>query len=279
MIKTWLIRGDTHGNMDELINQLVNYERETTAVIVLGDFGINFFLNKTDTHKKEFVEAQKYYIYVVRGNHEMRPEHLSSKIHEYDKNVGGWVVYEPEYPHIRYFDEYASPIYNINGHKTLVIGGAYSVDKWWRLSRAGILDPEMNNPKKTGWFSDEQLTADEMLDIEKYINAENDNHFDFVFTHTCPLKYQPTDLFLGAVDQSTVDTSMEVWLNKISEQITFNVWCFGHYHADRLERPHVEQYFHDIEELDVVFDRWKKYDETGELDWWLNKSPNFYQGV
>lgn len=275
-ITTWLVRGDTHGDMDRLINQLLEYKREETAVIILGDFGINFFLNKTDQKKKEFVEAQKYYIYAVRGNHEMRPEHLSSLIHEYDKNVEGWVIYEPDYPHIRYFDEYASPIYNINGYRCLVLSGAYSVDKWYRLNRVGMTE-ETNNPKQTGWFADECLTKEEMEEVEHYIDNSGNNVFDFVFSHTCPLKYQPTDLFLGFVDQSTVDNSMEVWMNKLSEKIVVNIaWLYGHYHKDRLERPHVEQFFNDIETLDTIAERWKKYDETGELDWWLVKGGLFY---
>jgi hypothetical protein len=34
-------------------------------------------------------------------------------------------------------------------------------------------------------------------------------------------------------------------------------------------------FFNDIEKLDDVVARWKRYDETGELDWWVRKSPNF----
>ena len=35
-------------------------------------------------------------------------------------------------------------------------------------------------------------------------------------------------------------------------------------------------YYNDIEELDIIIERWKRYDETGKLDWWLHKGPNFY---
>ena len=67
-------------------------------------------------------------------------------------------------------------------------------------------------------------------------------------------------------------------MEKLCGQIQFHCWCFGHYHADRLERPYIEQYFNDIEILEVIWDRWAEYDENNELDWWLNKSPNFYLG-
>ena len=273
-IKTWLIRGDTHGRTSWITEQLRDYQPEQTAIIILGDAGFNFFLNKKDQHTKEYIESFGYYIYAVRGNHEMRPEHLENIEYIYDANVHGDVMYERNYPHIRYFKNYG--IYNINGYRCLIIGGAYSVDKWYRLSRAGIKTPEMNIPSKTGWFYDECLSVIEMASCEQMIKDTRDNYFDFVFTHTCPKKYQPTDLFLGFVDQSTVDMSMEVWMDKISEQIQFHCWCFGHYHADRVERPYIEQYFNDIENIKVIWERWAHYDETGELDWWLHKSPNFY---
>jgi hypothetical protein len=35
-------------------------------------------------------------------------------------------------------------------------------------------------------------------------------------------------------------------------------------------------FFRDTELLENVWQRWEKYRETGELDWWLDKSPNFY---
>jgi hypothetical protein len=69
---------------------------------------------------------------------------------------------------------------------------------------------------------------------------------------------------------------MEVWMNSFKEKINWDIWCFGHYHADRLERPHVEIFYQEVELLNTIASRWEKYDETGELDWWLPRSPNFY---
>ena len=176
--------------------------------------------------------------------------------------------------YLKYQKNYSD--YTINNYSIFVIGGAYSVDKWWRLRRAGVnskLDVNYNNPKKTGWFMNEQLSAEEMVRAGLELGNK---YYDFVFTHTCPISFQPTDLFLGAVNQSEVDNTMELWLDEFKDMIDWDVWCFGHYHADRLERPHVEQYFNDIENLDIVYKRWVDYDNNQELDWWLQKSPNFY---
>ena len=134
-------------------------------------------------------------------------------------------------------------------------------------------DLNYNNPKRTGWFPNEQLSKEEM---ERANYVFEGKIFDFVFSHTCPLSFQPTDLFLSAVNQSEVDTSMEQWMDQLKDKMDWFVWLYGHYHSDRMERPYVEMYYHDIDALDDIKARWVKYAETGELDWWLNKSPNFY---
>ena len=274
-IKTFLVRGDTHGNFTWMFNGcLKDYNPEETAIIILGDAGFNFYLNKTDEQKKKEIDAQGFTFYCVRGNHEARPQDIPNMICIYDDNVNGMVYIENAYPHIRYFLDYG--IYIINDYICAVIGGAYSVDKYWRLHRAGIkdeLDPNWFNPKKTGWFYNEQLTEQEMAAATRLFANQ---HFDFVFSHTCPASWEPVDLFLSSVDQTSVDQTMELWLDKLKDKISFEVWCFGHFHADRLERPKVEQYFNDIEDLDVIKSRWTIYEQTGELNWWLAKSPNFY---
>ena len=143
-----------------------------------------------------------------------------------------------------------------------VIGGAYSVDKWYRLSNNYI------------WFKDEQLTDEEMLQCTKdLINQE----VDFVFTHTCPICWEPKDLFLNSINQASVDKAMELFLEEIGQCLDWKIWCFGHFHADRIERPYVEQFFTDTENILNIWQRWQKYYKTKELDWWLDKSPNFYQ--
>jgi 3-oxoacid CoA-transferase subunit A len=187
----------------------------------------------------------------------------------YDENVKGDVYIDDEFPNIRYFKD--GGIYDINGHRTLVIGGAYSVDKWYRLSRAG-LNEQTNDPAKTGWFPSELLTEDEMSAITCNVFGQE---FDFVFSHTCPLSWEPRDLFLSFIDQSTVDKSMEQWLDVIKADIRWGVWCFGHFHKDRIERPRVEQFYGNIEDLEAVWNRW--FDEkTIEHEYWLEKSPNYY---
>ena len=272
MIEHWFISGDKHRNFDKIFRTgLVSVP--TYAIIVLGDAGLNFFLNKKDQQLKEKINSAGCLWYLVKGNHEARPEDVEGARLMYDSNVQGEVWIEDAYLNIRYFKMFGE--YTIDGYKVAVIGGAYSVDKWYRLARAGIInesDEDYYNPKKTFWFPNEQLSVDEMNEAAALFVGKE---YDFLFSHTCPLRYQPTDLFLDAVDQDSVDNSMEVWMDELIEKAKFDIICFAHYHADRLERPRVEQYYNDIEELKDIKNRWHRYDVLGELDWWLLTSPSF----
>ena len=247
MIQHFVLTGDTHGRvvarLENIRRNLPTYEPDKTAVIILGDAGINFWLNKSDIKNKRIISSYGYTIYCVRGNHEERPENLTTTEILYDESVKGNVWYEPDFPLIKYFMDGGE--YEINGHKVLVIGGAYSVDKWWRLQRA--------QGSFSGWFKDEQLTEEEMVKIATRVM---DKTYDFVFTHTAPISFEPRDLFLDCVDQSTVDKSMELWLNDISSMMNWKVWCFGHYHADRIEAPGVEQFYYHYEDMETVWNRW-----------------------
>ena len=258
-INTWLITGDTHGNFSRFHEYDEKYNNEHTAVIILGDAGLNYMMDKRDNGvKAKIMRTYNFYIYCIKGNHEGRPINVKDMYKIYDPEVDGLVWVQPEYDRIRYFEEYG--IYKINGMKTLIIGGAYSVDKYYRLATGAK------------WFADEELQDFEMDECMKLIVGQ---HFDLVLTHTCPLAYEPKDLFLRGIDQSQVSKRMEEFLDEVKNKVDWDIWLFGHYHADRLEAPYVEQYFTDTEELTNIVARWMRYDDTGELDWWLVKSPMF----
>ena len=174
----------------------------------------------------------------------------------YDENVGGEVYWEPKYPNIRYFVDGGE--YLIGDYKVLTIGGAYSVDKFFRLAQG------------TGWFENEQLSYNE---FEEIFNRVKGKGFDFVFTHTCPLSFQPRDLFLSFIDQSKVDNTMEKFLEVLKDNIFYKYWCFGHYHSDRVEQPYVCQFFTDIIDIEDFIYGWKMFKESGELPSYWNLSP------
>ena len=58
-IKHWLITGDTHGLVVPRLENLgkTDYPPEETAIIILGDAGLNFYLNKTDVKNKKNINV------------------------------------------------------------------------------------------------------------------------------------------------------------------------------------------------------------------------------
>ena len=242
---------------------------EETAIIILGDAGLNFYLNNTDKKYKKMINSMGFCVYCVRGNHEERPENIPGMILVEDENVKNLVWFQEEFPNIRYFVD--GNEYNIGGHSTLVLGGAYSIDKWYRLARAGYTAAEAvtANPKKCGWFKDELLTKEEMDAIEAKIYGKR---YEFILSHTCPMSWEPTDLFLRGIDQTQVDKSMEIWMDGLLNHLDWRVWLFGHFHADRIERPCVEQMYMDYENIETIWNRWYG-EKTYEKEWWLPKSP------
>lgn len=268
MIKNWLITGDTHGRVAERLATIhynsPEYVPAETAVIILGDAGFNYYKGKKDIKAKQAASEFGYTIYCIRGNHEERISNCENAHRMYDIETDTFVYVEDDFPLIMYFDDDVGEA-TFGRYKALTIPGAYSVDKHYRLQRGWT------------WFPEEQLTPEEMAFGEKFAKGGGD--FDFVLSHTCPFSWMPTDLFLSMIDQSTVDKTMELWMDHLKDMFNWTIWCFGHYHADRIERPYVEQFYQEYESLDDIYDRWQRYKKTGELEWWIPKSPNFYMDV
>lgn len=217
MFNNVFLTGDTHGSFIKIYEFCEKFNTtKDDLMIVAGDFGINYFLNNKEKKEKYKLNNLPITFLIVRGNHEIRPENISTyKEREWN---GGVVYVEDDYPDLLFAKD--GEVYNINNHKVLCIGGAYSVDKFYRISTGNK------------WFCDEQLTKEERDTIFRNVYGRA---FDYVITHTCPLKYVPTEMFIPMVDQSTVDFSMEIWFNEIFGVIDFKRWYCGHYHTDKLD--------------------------------------------
>ena len=208
------ITGDTHGNFNRISYFCEKFETSKEDILcILGDAGINYYLNKKDYMLKQVLQDMPITFFCIHGNHEERPFNIST--YTTKKWNGGIVYYEEEFPNILFAKD--GEIYNINGKSILVIGGAYSVDKEYRLL------------KGWSWFKDEQPNKEIVKYIEKQITKQR--HFDIVLTHTCPIKTEPRHMFLPFIDQSKVDKTTELLLQRIADWITFDNWYFGHFHG------------------------------------------------
>ena len=169
--------------------------------------------------------------FCIHGNHEERPENI--KTYKTKRFHDGVVYYEEDYPNVLFAKD--GEIYNFNNHKVLVIGGAYSVDKYFRLDRG------------YNWYESEQPneeTKNKVVSVLKDLN----NKVDIILSHTCPYKYLPREMFLEGIDQSTVDNSTEHFLDEIEKSTDYNLWYCGHYHTDK-EIDKIIFMFHKIEEF------------------------------
>lgn len=243
MITKWLCTGDIHGRLDRFQNfDFGNSTPENTAMIILGDAGFNYYLSGRDDRMKQAAAKLPCTFYCVRGNHEARPEDIPGMTTLYDKNVDGTVYYQPEYPNIRYF--WDGSYYYIAGRHTLVLGGAYSIDKHYRLAQGWQ------------WFENEQLNKEERDYIYHYIEEliyTNDFDVSLVLSHTAPEAYEPRELFLNFIDQSAVDKTMEVWLQSIYELLPdITLWLFGHYHGDMIMGDNIAMLYNQIIDLTCI---------------------------
>lgn len=210
----FFLTGDTHGNFNRIDYFCQRFETSKEDILcILGDAGINYYLNKKDYMLKQVLQDMPITFFCIHGNHEERPFNISTYITK--KWNGGIVYYEEEFPNILFAKD--GEIYNINGKSVLVIGGAYSVDKEYRIL------------KGWSWFKDEQPSKEIVKYIEKQITKQR--HFDIVLTHTCPIKTEPRHMFLPFIDQSKVDKTTELLLQRIADWITFDNWYFGHFHG------------------------------------------------
>jgi 3-oxoacid CoA-transferase subunit A len=214
------ITGDIHGNPEFLIYraQQLSLTKDDTLVL-LGDVGANYYLNERDNWVKEamckYIEAT---ILCIHGNHEARPGPATCADYKVKLWNGGLTWYQEKYPNLLFACD--GEIFNLAGLQCLVLGGAYSVDKYYRLESG------------YAWFDDEQPNEAIKLYAETKIKS-NGNKVDVVFSHTCPFKYEPIEMFISDIDQSTVDDSTEKWLDEIEDKLDYKAWFCGHWHTNK----------------------------------------------
>ncbi len=81
------------------------------------------------------------------------------------------------------------------------------------------------------WFSNEQPSEEIKSYVQQQI-AKVEGKVDIVLSHTCPLKYEPTEAFISGFDHS-VDKSTEQWRDTIEQSLDYKKWYCGHYHTSK----------------------------------------------
>ena len=227
------ITGDTHGDFSR-IAEFCDENATTTedVMIILGDAGINYWLDFRDRNCKDEIAEMPIMLFCVHGNHEARPWEAG----DYDEVEwnGGLVYVEEEYPNILFAKD--GEIYDFHGHSVIVIGGAYSVDKYYRIYNC------------MQWFKTEQPDDEIKAYVEKQLDSVNWT-IDVVLSHTVPIDAEPVWNFIPGLDQSKVDKSTEKWLQQIYDKLNLQMgWYAGHYHCEAEENG-VRIMFEDYDEI------------------------------
>lgn len=209
------LTGDTHGRFERI--ERFCKDNDTTPddlLIILGDAGINYYSGHRDKKLKQYITSMPITLLCIHGNHEARP--TAALGYEPVECFGGTVMAQREYPNLLFALD--GEVYELNGQSCIAIGGAYSIDKEYRLMRGG------------GWWPDEQPSAAIKRKVESVL-ASRGWQVDIVLSHTTPLSLEPREAFLPFIDQSTVDTSTEEWLDGIERRLDYKRWYTGHFHT------------------------------------------------
>lgn len=219
--------GDVHGELEKIYREInrsicdVKNTDNNLYVAILGDAGINFYLDSRDKRNKE--SLQKYisnikedfgvdvFLLFVRGNHDCHPKSICSyRIVQFEF---GEVYMEADYPNLLFLKD--GEIYNIDDLHFLVIGGGNSSDYFERILNG------------YPFFNDEALDYEEMNNI---LDALPQISEDFaILSHMLPESVSPN---YGKTSIAT--NSVEEFLQRIMKNIKGKKisWYAGHYHKD-----------------------------------------------
>ena len=204
------ITGDTHIPVDigKLSVKRFPEQKEMTKrdyVIICGDFGGVWDGSNEEKYWIKWLKSKNFTTLFIDGNH----ENFEMLYNLPTVDFGGSIAHKVDdgiYHLIR------GEVYNIDGKKFFVFGGASSHDK------------ELRTEGKNWW-------KDEMPNEQEYSNAEknlkkNNSKFDYVITHAAPTSIQVEIAPIYEINKLTE------FLEKIRNGVVCKKWFFGHYHKD-----------------------------------------------
>ena len=233
-----LLSGDFHANAKGELsfvtkkNLLRRFgERKYASIkyhVILGDGGFLWPGNeKTDEYNLKVLAHREFPVLCVVGNHD--PILGRDDLQEVDVGLGD-AVYQVA-PNVYYLKR--GKVYDVDGFKFLVLGGALSVDRSYRV------------PGES-WWPREYWSEEEKNDVLELV--EHDDTFDYVLSHTGPHRVN-VKIFERTFGESSPDAKKftdEVALlnDMIDARIKHRGWWCGHWHVDK--------YYYDVDK-DVYY--------------------------
>ena len=212
------ITGDVHANIEEFGNRMKPYNLTADDVlIVCGDFGFSWD-SVTILDMMKF--NHDYTILFCDGNHDNFDNMKKLRRgYAFGNDVG--VFTDNTY---RLF---TGRMYDIQGHKTFVYGGASSIDKDWRV------DPLYTQMYGKLWWK-EEVPAKETFEFAKQTLKENNWTFDLFISHTCRpgLKRRVLKTYKADFHDPVEDMIEKLETTIKAHKGSWNASYFGHFHTD-----------------------------------------------
>lgn len=199
------ITGDTHGRAEEFLGRFDKTPTIEDTVIVAGDFGFIF-----SEYQKEGLETLKtlpFKIAFVDGNHENFTE--LCKYPEEQWNGGTVHRIADNIVHLK-----RGELFTIEGNTFFTFGGAYSIDKAWRV-------------ENISWWSGELPSADEYAHGREKL-SQCGFAVDYIVTHTCPESLTER----VCLRPNSADLELRRFLQEVADNVSYKHWYFGHFHGD-----------------------------------------------
>ncbi len=230
------ITGDKHGDFRSLSASKFKEGKNLTKndyVIILGDFsGLWYPVGHPKYNKDQYwikwLEDKPFTTLFVDGNHENFDmlENLET-VNLFNGNVGK--VSESIY-HLK-----RGEVYQIDGNKFFVFGGAQSTDQ------------DERQLGKTYW-KQEIFNEEEKKNAKKNLKKHNYD-VDYILSHTCPSMI--VDLFVDSSDdhyKRRLDP-VSIFLEELFYDVIFYKWYFGHFHKNIEINDRFEVLYTKIKEL------------------------------
>ena len=216
------ICGDTHGLYDQRKLDALAYQYKATPpteqvyLIILGDAGIVFNPYVPDGEEKKikkWYHDRPWTTLFVDGNHENFDRLYDLPT---EPMFGGTVSrYSEKIIWLR-----RGEIYNIDGHKFFVMGGAVSVDRASRIEG------------KSWWSREVPSHAEFEYGLDNL--DKHDNKVDYILAHNCPVKVSLA--YMRSMNiQAWMEPKMDAvgqYLDVVSEKTEFKKFYYGHWHDD-----------------------------------------------
>ena len=222
------ITGDTHGDYDvgKLYTRNFRIQSQLTKedfLIIVGDFGACWYGDRRDDYRLNWYEQRNFTTLFLDGNHENHKRLNAFPVEEWH---GGLIHrIRPSVIHLM-----RGQVYDISGKTFFAMGGAQSVDKWWRIEGCSWWPEELPN-------EEEYKTATENLDRHNW-------KVDYVLTHCCG-----NNITYQLLTHHPQTDKLTDFLMYVDGRLEYRTWFFGHHHIDKMvDRKHRALY-NDIIEI------------------------------